>query len=131
MVIGNGGWFGGRIAALVVGGLIAAGCSSEPVDLVLSPPDGELDCAGGDGWGIQGSIDPDAVGFATSAEAVDDTLTRYMAVHEVSQVQRIRDGVGSLLNDKNREVVVASASEISPDNWITVTISGCRGFEIF
>lgn len=117
---------------VAVFGLLAVGCSTEPLDLAEFPPDQVLDCTDDSSWGIQGDVDPDAVGFATAAEALSDTFSRYIQVSgELREAESSRPSIGSLLNNDNREVVTAIASEVSPDNWHVTTISGCNGYELF
>ena len=113
--------------------MVAAGCSgAEPLDLAESPPDGVLDCTDDSSWGIQGTPDPEAEGFATADDALADTFAPFIRDNgELQGPQQIDETRASLLNAQNREVVLASASEIAPDNWFVVTVSGCSGFERF
>ena len=97
-----------------------------------SPPDGVLDCTDDSSWGIQGTPDPEAEGFATADDALADTFAPFIRDNgELQGPQQIDETRASLLNAQNREVVLASASEIAPDNWFVVTVSGCSGFERF
>ena len=113
--------------------MVAAGCSgAEPLNLAESPPDGVLDCTDDSSWGIQGTPDPEAEGFATADGALADSFVPFMSDNdELRGPQSIDENTASLLNAQNREVVVASASEVTPDNWFVVTVSGCSGFERF
>ena len=113
--------------------MVAAGCSgAEPLDLAESPPDGVLDCTDDSSWGIQGTPDPEAEGFATADDALADTFAPFIRDNgELQGPQQIDETRASLLNAQNHEVVLASASEIAPDNWFVVTVSGCSGFERF
>jgi len=113
--------------------VVAVGCSTgEPLDLAEFPPDAVLDCASDSNWMMSGTPDPDAEGFATASDALTDALAPFRADNaELQGPQAIREGVASLLDAQNREVVVASASEASPNNWFVTTVSGCSGFERF
>ena len=118
---------------LVVVAVIAVGCSgAEPLDLAEFPPDAVLDCTDDSNWGVSISHDPEAEGFATASDALADTFTPFIEDDdELQGPEQLREDVGSLLNAQNREVVVAIASELSPDNWFVTTLSGCSGFEQF
>ena len=118
---------------LILLSAVAAACSAaEPLDLAEFPPDGVLDCTNDESWGIQGDLDPNAEGFATAGEALADGLAPFMEDHsDLQGPQPIRDTTASLLDAQNREVVILSASEASPDNWFVTTLSGCSGFERF
>ena len=111
-------------------GLLAVACSAEPLDLAEFPPDGVLDCTDDSSWVINGSPDPNATGFATDEEAFSDTLAMHLLVNDdLRGPEIIRPGLASFLNTENREVVVVSASEVSPANWFTATESGCSGYD--
>ena len=111
----------------------AVSCSTaEPLDLAEFPPDGGLDCTSDEIWGIQGDPDPNAEGFGTATEALADGLSPFIEDHsDLRGPQQVGDATASLLDAQNREVVVAIASEASPDNWFVTTLSGCSGFERF
>ena len=121
------------LMSLAMVAVIAVGCSTaEPLDLTEFPPDGVLDCTDDSDWVVQGTPDPEADGFATAADALAETLAPFIGDNdELHGPQQIDENTASLLNAQNREVVVASASEIAPDNWFVVTVSGCSGFERF
>ena len=118
---------------LILLSAVAAACSTaEPLDLADFPPDGVLDCTSDEEWGIQGTPDPNAEGFATASEALADGLAPFMEEHsDLRGPQPIRDATASLLDAQNREVVILSASLASPDNWFVTTLRGCSGFEQF
>ena len=122
-----------RLLVLLSFASVAVGCSTaEPLDLAEFPPDAALDCTDDNTWVVNGSPDPDAEGFATAIEALEDTLAPFMEDHdELRGPQQIRDASASLLDPNNREVVVATASEVSPSNWFVTSIGGCSGFERF
>ena len=102
------------------------------MDLAEFPPDAVLDCTDDSDWGIQGTPDPEADGFATAADALADPLAPFISdFDDLRGPQPIDENTASLLNAQNREVVVASASEVTPDNWFVITVSGCSGFERF
>ena len=121
------------LMSLAMVAVITVGCSTaEPLDLAESPPDGVLDCTDDSSWGIQGTPDPEAEGFATADDALADTFAPFIRDNgELQGPQQIDETRASLLNAQNHEVVLASASEIAPDNWFVVTVSGCSGFERF
>ncbi len=112
---------------------VAAGCSTaEPLDLAEFPPDAVLDCTVDANWGVNGTPDINAEGFPTAIEALADSLAPFIEEHdELRGPQPIREATASLLNEQNREVVIAIAGEVSPDNWFVTTLSGCPGFERF
>ena len=90
--------------------------------------DGEIDCATEFGWTIQGSIDPNIPGEASSPEeAIRATLERYAGRHG-GDIALVGMTVGSLVVQQ-REVVVARATEVPAGGWVTITIVGCEGFE--
>lgn len=119
--------------SLVLVAAVAVGCSgAEPLDLAEFPPDGVLDCTDDSSWATQGAIDPDAIGFATADEALAEWLAPFLEDHEeLRGPQYIREGQASLLDSTNREVVVGQVTELSPDNWVPTSVSGCSGFENF
>ena len=111
---------------------VAVGCApAEPIDLAEFPPDASLDCTNDSSWAIAGTPDETAEGFATADDALADALAPFIEDHELRGPQQIREGVASLLDAQNREVVVASASEVSPGNWFAISLGGCEGFERF
>ncbi len=90
--------------------------------------DGEIDCATEFWWTIQGSIDPNTPGEASSPEeAIRVTLEGYARRHggDIAPGEMM---VGSLVVQQ-REVVVASATEVPAGGRVTLTIVGCEGFE--
>lgn len=118
--------------SLVLLAAVAAGCSGvKPLDLAEFPPDAVLDCTDDSEWGIQGSPDPDAEGFFTANDALLATLAPYIEDDDDLELQDIREGVASLLDSNNREMVFAGATEVTPGNWFVDTIGGCSGFERF
>lgn len=38
--------------------------------------------------------------------------------------------LGSLLNNQNREVVIAGVTEVAPGNWQIVSFAGSNGYEL-
>ena len=87
--------------------MVAAGCSgAEPLDLAESPPDGVLDCTDDSSWGIQGTPDPEADGFATAADALAETLAPFISDNdELQGPQQIDENTASLLNAQNLSLI--------------------------
>ncbi|MCL1595742.1 MAG: hypothetical protein M3132_15470 [Actinomycetia bacterium] len=90
--------------------------------------DGDSDCTTEFWWTVQGSIDPNTPGEASSPEeALRTTLNRYAGRHG-GDIVLVDLTVGSLVVQQ-REVVVARATEVPAGGWVTITIVGCESFE--
>jgi hypothetical protein len=73
----------------------------------------------------QASIDPAALGAATSHDVVDEVVKQYQSMHGGTIALPVAT-VASLVID-GREQVVVSAQKL-PGGWFVSSIQNCEGF---
>ncbi len=111
--------------------LVACGAADNP-DASYSPAPG-LECPSDDWWSEQGSLNPEAVGFATPEEAIAEGFTRWAEVPDsevavMDAFEGTAPAVGVLVSG-GRRVVVAYPEASPAGGWLIVSATGCKGYE--